>query len=245
MALAVGLSVFVWLTPGAGAGQGPPPASRLALDPPLGWLGITIQDVGEELAERLAERFGPAAGVGVLVVDILRGGSAASSELRRGDVIVRLNAQPIWEVRQLQREVRNAPVGRPVTLTVLRERERLQLSMSVGPMPEEALAAVLGDALGFGVRGGLEAGGRGAAPRAAGEGQVVVASVDPQSPARAAGLRPLDVLVEVDGRPVTGLRDLYRALRAIAEKPAFPVAVRRDGTRVVLTFVRGPQRPSR
>src|SRR3989304_5924990 len=145
-----------WLAPAGGA-EGPPAAPRPDFDRPIGWLGITIQEVGEEMAERLAARFGPAAGTG--------GGGGE-------------------------------------------------------PMP----------------------GGPGAAagpPRGGGVGGVIITAGAPRSPARAAGLRPMDVVLEVDGRPVAGLKDLYAALRAAAGKPAFPFAVARAGGRPGLTLAPG------
>ena len=217
---------------------------RLDAERPVGWLGITIQDVGEELADQLASRFGPAAGIGVLVVETLKGGPAESAGLRRGDVIVALDGKPVWDVRQLQQRVRSAPVGAQVVATLLRDRVREQVPVLVlvGRMPDDALAMLLGEALGFSVRATLQDGLRAADRRGPGEPQqpqLVITVVDPRSPARAAGLRPMDVVVEVDGQAVTTLRDLYGALRAAAAKPSFPLAVTREGARVVLTLAPG------
>lgn len=243
---AAGLALWAiaWMAAAVAGAQGPVSASRLVLDRPLGWLGITIQDVAEELAEQLAARFGPAAGTGVLVVEAIPGGPAAAAGLVRGDVVVALDGQPIWDVRQLQQRIRGTTVGRPVAVTVFRERERLQVPVSVGAMPDEAMALVVGEALGFSLRATLQDSARAAGRRPPPEPQVVVAAVDPRSPARAAGLKEMDVILEVDGRPVAGLKDLYGALRGAAGKPAFPVAVMRDGARLMLTLVPGSIPPS-
>jgi S1-C subfamily serine protease len=238
------LSVLAWLAAGTAAAQVAAPAPRPVPDRPLGWLGITIQEVGEELAEQLATRFGVAAGTGVLVVEAMPGGPAAAAGLQRGDVIVALDSQPIWDVRQLQKRIRAAPVGRPMVVTVLRERGRVRVPVAVGPMPDEAMAMVLGEILGFSIRSTLQEAGLGAGRRPGAEPQLVIAAVDPRSPARAAGLRPMDVVVEVDGRPVAGLQDLYRALQGAVSKAAFPVAVAREGARVVLTLAPGSAPPS-
>ena len=232
---------------GLAAAQAAPAPLRLDADQPVGWLGITIQDVGEELADQLASRFGPAAGIGVLVVEAMPGGPAAAAGMRRGDVIVALDGKPVWEVRQLQQRVRAAPAGAQVLVTVLRERDREQVPVQVGRMPDEAMAMLLGEMLGFGVRATPPEGLRPAGRRAPGEAQspqLIVTGVDPRSAARAAGLRPMDVVMEVDGRAVTGLKDLYGALRAAAVKPSFPIAVTRDGARVVLTLAPGSGTPS-
>ncbi len=108
------------------------PASAVAAQacPEMGWLGISISEVGEELADRLASAFGPATGNGVQVVEVLKGGPAESARLARGDVIVQVDAQPIWDVRQLQRLVRSRPSSGRVVLTVLRRRRTRDASPS-------------------------------------------------------------------------------------------------------------------
>lgn len=103
--------------------------------PDFGWLGISISDVGEDLAERLAGTFGPGAGIGVVVVDVVKGGPAEGSPLKRGDVIIRVDNQPIWDVRQLQRTIRSKPISQRVTLTVLRDSSRIAVPVAVGAMP--------------------------------------------------------------------------------------------------------------
>jgi S1-C subfamily serine protease len=238
------LALVLW-APAALAAQTPAAhALRVDLARPLGWLGITIQDVSEELADRLAAQFGPAAGTGVVVVDAMPGSPAMAAGLRRGDVIVALDRQPVWDVHQLQERIRAAAVGQPVNVAVLRGRDRLQVRVSVAAMPDEAMAMVVGEALGFVVRPTREDALRSTGYRPQGEPELVVAAVEPRSSAAVAGFRPMDVLVEVDGRTVVGLKDLYTALRAAAAKPTFPVAVRRDGSRVVLRLSPPASAPS-
>jgi serine protease Do len=254
---AVALWALAGLVPHSVSAQGLPASPRANLDRPIGWLGITIQEVTEELAERLAARFGVAAGIGVLVVEAMPGGPAAAAGLQRGDVIVAMDGQPIWEVRQLQRRVRAAPLGASASIVVLREGGRVQVPVQVGPMPEETMAVVLGEALGFAVQARPQEGAPGATrrPRLEGrpavpggglpsEGPVIVVEVAPRSPAAAAGLQQYDMVVEVDGRPVAGLMDLYGALRGAAAKRAFPLVVDRKGTRLVLTLAPGAAPPS-
>lgn len=239
---------IVLLAGGTAGGQMAPGAVPLDLDRPVGWLGISIQEVGEELADRLAARFGPAAGTGVLVVDAVAGGPAAAAGLRGGDVIVGVDSQPIWDVRQLQRRVRAMPVGAQARITVLRDAERHEIPVVVGPMPEEALAALLGETLGFGIRPALARPGRPGrveGSTAPAQPHLVVSAVDARSPARAAGMRPMDVVLEVDGRAVHTLKDLYAALRGASGKPAFTLTVSRDGAPLVLTLVPGTRPPAR
>jgi S1-C subfamily serine protease len=201
------------------------PASALADSlPEMGWLGVSIAEVGEDLAERLASAFGPAAGNGVQVVEVLKGGPAESARLARGDVIVQVDTQPIWDVRQLQRLIRSRPIGGGLSLTVLRDTARLTLPVVVGPMPPPARAQLAGERFGFLVR---EVGEDtvGQPPAAA---RIVIAFVEADSPAARAGLRPLDAILKVNDRPV---RDLEGFAQALARSPrAAALLLERRGT---------------
>jgi S1-C subfamily serine protease len=60
---------------------------------------------------------------------------------------------------------------------------------------------------------------------------VLVASVEPNSPAQAAGLHERDIIVALDGQPVAGVDDLHRLL---AERPI--------GAQLPLVVIRGTER---
>jgi len=94
-------------------------------------------------------------------------------------------------------------------------------------------------------------GGAGAAPAASGEARRVslgtmpdfafagpgvrVVEVMPGSPAEAAGLRPGDVLVALDGAPLADVRGYSRALKSHQAGDTVELTVRRDGEEMTLT----------
>ena len=197
-------AMVVWLIAAAGPSGAEAP-------PEFGWLGISIAEVGEELADRLATTFGPEAGTGVLVADVLKGGPAEQAGFRRGDVIVRLDAQPIWEVRQLQRAIRSRAIQQRVMVTLLREAARITLPVTIGAMPASARAQLSGEPFGFLVR--EEDPGEARRPPPAPAGRVFVAFVDQGSPASRAGLHPQDVILRINDVPVQGLEEFDQAMR--------------------------------
>lgn len=176
--------------------------------PEMGWLGISISDVSEELADRLGSIFGPAAGIGVQVVEVLKDGPAEAAQLARGDVIVRVDTQPIWDVRQLQRMVRSQPVNRRVVLIVLRDTSRVTVPVTVGPMPLPARAQLAGERFGFLVREVEDV----APTRSASPTKVAIAFVEQESSASRAGLQPLDTILRVNDQPVRDLESYAQAM---------------------------------
>jgi len=212
-----------------------PVAVHAQAPPEMGWLGISIAEVNEELAERLGSVFGPAEGTGVQVVDVLKGGPAEAAGLQRGDVIVRVDAQPIWDVRQLQRTVRAQPISRRVVLSVLREKSRVSVPVTVGPMPIAAKAQLAGERLGFVVRAVEDAAGSSPAPV-----RIVIAFVDPDSPASRAGLQPQDTIVRVNDQPVRDLEGFAQALWR-SQKSAALVVERRGAPAPISAMLEFPR----
>ncbi len=203
---------------------------------PIGWLGISIQEVSEELAERLAATFGVEAGTGVLVVESLRGGPAEAAGLRPNDVIVKLDHQPIWEVRQLQEIIRKSAPGRSIRLTVLREKHRVQVPVAIGLMPDVVWAQLAGERLGFSARarpGVLEK--EEASGKPEGE-QVWVVFVEPASPAAEAGLRPQDLLIRIGEHDIRSLQEMAVALRSGKPGERLSIQVLRNGEQHVVSL---------
>jgi len=200
--------------------------------PDLGWLGISISDITEDLADRLASTFGPEAGTGVLVVDVVKGGPAEAAALRRGDVIVRVDVQPIWDVRQLQRTIRSQPVNTRVILTILRESSRMAVLVTIGPMPLPARAQLAGERFGFLVRDERDREGRSDQPPAT--GHIFVAFVDSMSPAARAGLRPQDIILLANDQPIRSLDDFDRVMRLAG--PAVSLVIERRGAQAPIAL---------
>jgi len=175
-----------------------------------GWLGVLIQPLTPELARQ----FGVKTGEGVVVGDVLEGGPAAKAGLKTGDVIQAVGGKPVSDVRGLQRVVAAIRPGTQVPLKVNRGGKEVTLNATVGQMATEEAAVVTPqpfDRHGFAVqdltpelREKLQVK----------EGGVLVSSVEPGSPAFRQGLRPGDVILEVDRQPVKSRQDLLAALQA-------------------------------
>lgn len=201
-----------------------------------GWLGVYIQPVSEAQAQ--------AAGLslprGALVTEVIDNSPAKAAGLRHGDIIVRIDQQEIGESQQLPLIVGSVPVGRIAMLTVIRGRATREIPIVITPSREAELAS--------------RARGSGPPPPAFGltvqrvdanlaheldldaARGIIVAAVDPDSPGALAGLRPRDVILEVDRRPVKDLEDWRKALDQAANEDITLLLVRRDRGTVFFTL---------
>jgi len=200
-----------------------------------GWLGIRIQPLTEELAPS----FGVPEGEGVLVADVMPGSPAEAGGLRAGDVIVEVEGQKTPEVPTLQRIVADLRPGVRARVVVVREGQRQALEVTIGEMPaEETVAEAAGaERWGLAVQPVTpELARQFNLPRAEG---VLVASVEEDSPAARAGIRPGDAILQVNRRPVTDVGTFDEALRRAG--PDVLLFVRREGRTMFLVMKAEPR----
>jgi S1-C subfamily serine protease len=73
---------------------------------------------------------------GALVQRVLENSPAATTGLRRGDLVVSVAGQPIRDPAALLQRVDRSEVGQPLAITVLRNQRELTLSISPAPLPQ-------------------------------------------------------------------------------------------------------------
>ena len=183
-----------------------------------GWLGVGIQEIDAELASALKL---PVAN-GILLSDVRPGTPAASAGLRRGDVVVKLDGRPVTTAGQFRNAIAATGARRKVLLDVYRDGKPQTFSVVLGEMPSDPRAAASPGGQGPATPGSSVLDGitletitpehRRAfdIPTEVTQGMVVT-GIDPRSAAARAGLRPGDVVLEVNREPVTTPKQLQDA----------------------------------
>jgi len=92
------------------------------------YLGVEIADVDD----RVVEEAGLPEEYGVYVESVVEEGPAAEAGLQDGDVLLEWNGERLESVAQLQRLMRETPAGRTVSLGVMRDGERHEVSVELG-----------------------------------------------------------------------------------------------------------------
>lgn len=106
-----------------------------------GWLGVRIQDVDEDIAESI-EGLDRAAGA---VVTGVPDGPANDAGMVQSDVIITFDGHEVEDVRDLVQTVGNTEVGKAVDVVVVRDGEKVTLSVTLG-LRDDAKLAKAGDA---------------------------------------------------------------------------------------------------
>ena len=98
-----------------------------------GYLGVSIQDVDEDLAAG----FGLDEDVGEIVASVEPGGPAETAGIRRGDIIVRVNGQEVTERNNLSTIVAASGIGSTVPIELIRDGRRLRINAQLAERPSQ------------------------------------------------------------------------------------------------------------
>jgi serine protease Do len=174
-----------------------------------GWLGVSIQDIDQDLAKAL----GLESVTGVLISDVGADTPAAKAGLQRGDVVLEVDGKTVDSTGRLRNLIASAGAAARVRLDILREGKRRSVEVSLGEVPGSPPEA--GPAKGGGraeeptTLDGLTLEGLTARNRsrfqipATVKSGVVVTGVRFGSPFARAGLRAGDVIVELNRSKVS------------------------------------------
>ena len=176
------------------------------------WTGAALSDVGRDIAASLGlDRV-----AGAIVTRISRGSPAARAGLRVGDVITAVDGREVADARSARYRLTTAGVGGRAALEVLRDGQPMRVRLPLVAAPPLKRTDVRNLSGSHPFDGARVAN---LVPTIAdrldmeeGEG-VVVLKVLPRSYAATMGLRPRDVIVEVDGQRIETIKDLTRILR--------------------------------
>jgi serine protease Do len=205
-----------------------------------GWLGVRIQPVDDTIADSL--NLGTARGA--LIAGVDEKGPAKPAGLMAGDVIIKFDGKDVKESRDLPRLVASMAVGKQVEVVVMRNGKEVTKTVTLGrledgekktalatesddPLKLDAVTKALGmdfSALSpdtrktFKIKDSVKG--------------VIVTSVDPGSAAAERGLRPGDVVEEVNHQAIEHPGDIGKAIDSAkkdAKKPALLLVSNGEG----------------
>jgi serine protease Do len=202
-----------------------------------GYLGVMIQDV----TPALAKEFELKDAQGALVGEVTPHSPAEKAGFKEGDVILEFNGKKVTDSRHLKLEVARVQPGEGVPVKVLRDGATKTLDVTVKALPgSEQLAK--NDKHGNDDNGtlngvtvsDLDSNARQQFDLPATLKGVVVTDVDPNSAAAEAGLKPGDVIQEINRKPVRTAEEAMRLTENTTDKTTLLRVWRGGGSRYVV-----------
>lgn len=176
-----------------------------------GWLGVIIQDIDDELAKS----FDLKNSEGVLVAEVSPDSPADSGGLKQGDVILRLDGEVVSDVGDLRNKIALTSPGTNMTFEILRNGKKKTLRIKIGEQPNSRIVSKANHKL----LGKLGLVLQDLTPDLAqqfgyAEGQgVLVAEVEPGSPAASVGMRAGQLIEGANRVPVHDMKEFLEALK--------------------------------
>jgi serine protease Do len=193
-----------------------------------GWLGLVVQPVTDEIAGAL----NLSGSKGALVADVKASSPADQAGIKRGDVITEFDGKEVKDSRDLSQLAAKAGPGRSVKVKATRNGSPMNFSVKTGEYPDDDRVASRSEPEGksFGLtfqdlnpnlarRYGLDAAEKG----------VVVTDVEPDSQAALAGVRPGDLILEVNREKVNRAQDLNQKMDKAKKGNSVLFLLKRDG----------------
>jgi serine protease Do len=206
-----------------------------------GWLGVSLQEV----SRALASAYGLNKPRGALVSDILPNSPAAKSDLRAGDIVLDYESRPIARSTDLPPLVGLTAPGTLARFTVFRRDQGVQtVVIMLGELKEEnpSRPSFRREPADVHSRFGLALSEMTPAQQKYFDIDhgVTVAGVE-EGPARDAGLRPGDVILEVDGKRVSDASGFRRLLEHVPNGRPAVLRIRRGMTTLFLALTAADQ----
>ena len=203
------------------------------------YLGVTLQDIDDNLAKAMHLK----AGEGALVGTVVEGSPAAKSGLKTGDVIIDYNGVKVASSVSLRNAIASQAPGSTVNLRVFRDgsvknftvRLEEQVATKVADASRTESGETVSTVLGFRAEE-LTAEIAQKLKLKSSAGKVVITAMAPSSNAYRAGLRPGDLILSVNKQEVPSLAGYGTLVKNIKKGDLLFLLVDRGGSKIYFAF---------
>jgi serine protease Do len=202
-----------------------------------GYMGVTIQDIDENLARGL----GVNPQEGALVGTVIDRGPAAKAGISTGDVILEFNGRKVTHARELRNAIAILSPGTEASMLVSRNGSTRRVNVRLEELPDNPEGAPAqttrseSGVLGF-TASALDVATADQLHLKADSRKTVVRSVQESSAAAMAGLRPGDIIISVDKKPLASFASFSDAIRGKKRGDTLLLLVERGWNRIYFAF---------
>lgn len=200
------------------------------------WLGISVQDVTEDMAKVLKLK----SREGAIITETFKDDPADRAGLKPGDVVTEINGKKIKDSHELLLTIASLPVGEKITVKVVRDGKEMTFYVTVTERKEEKEIASARE--GAKDKFGLVV--QNITPQMARElglkkrQGVIVVAVEEGSPAEEVGIQPQDIILQVNRVPVNSVSDYMREMSKRSVKEGIAFLIKRGNSTFFITIHR-------
>lgn len=208
-----------------------------------GWMGITIQEITPEIAQKFKLKNTE----GALVNDVVKNGPAHKAGITRGDIILEFDGKKVKDVASLRNTVAQTKIGSQVQVKILRGDKVIDLAVTIAELPTDtaelipsslnrqnqteplnALSGITVTDLTVSIAKQLRLDKN--------DKGVIVIKVQPGSPADNAGLKKGDVIQEIDRQKINSISDFTKVVSQLKPNDTVLLFIVRGGKKFYTTI---------
>lgn len=194
------------------------------------YVGISVQ----EITPNIAQYFNYSAEEGVLIAQVTPKSSAERAGLQQGDIIVKLDHQPVGDAEGYQSLLAEYMPESPVVFSVVRNGKPLDITVTTEEFSIAQAVTMVYQRFGMKVAEITER--LTQTYHLQSDQGVVVTDVRPESPAAQVGLASGDIIRQVENAPIADLKDFRKMMMAIHDKTSAVFLVQRGGRGYYITL---------
>ncbi len=198
-----------------------------------GWLGISVQDISEDIAKNLNHK----SRSGAIVTDVFKGDPADLAGIKVEDIITEINGKAVKDTHDLLLKIASFPVGEKVSIKVVRDGKVMAFTLTVAERKDRPeIASATGSKGYFGVIAqeiSPEISRQLGIPQGNG---VIIIDIENGSPAEDVGLQPQDIVLQVNKVKITSLKQYVKEIGKAAEKKNVTLLVQRGKSKFFVSL---------
>lgn len=187
-----------------------------------GWLGISVQDISDDIASNLNHKNKS----GALISDVFKDDPADKAGIKIGDIIIEVDGKPIKDTHDLLLTIAGRPVGQKMKIKAIRDGKEMIFQLVVAERKDNVTFSD------HSVKGHFGITAENVTPQIARqlgitqEG-VIVANVQSGSPADEVGIQQQDIIVRVNNVRIASMKDYTKEIMKAVQKKSVVLLIKR------------------
>lgn len=198
-----------------------------------GWLGVSVQDISEDIAKNLNHK----SRRGAIVTDVFKGDPADRAGIRVEDIITEINGKAVKDTHDLLLKIASFHVGEKVSIKVVRDGKEMVFTLTVAERKDKPEVVSARETKGyFGVIAREITPDISRQLGVARDTGVIITDVENGSPAEEVGLQPQDIIIRVNKVKITSMKQYLKEISKAADARNVTLLVQRGKSKFFVSL---------